>query len=650
MMRNMAHYFHLDLFKIKVHQSGALSSIIKHKIVRKWETLTYGLECPPDTFSLEYVFIQIYNNLHIFNRKAANVNFTPDIIKSLSKIIPMEYFGIPYNRKIFMMIVKRIMTQSRGECIHQCVLFKRFVYEAIPWINVNHDRKAQLLYANTVLLQTVVKRFIRKYYHFLCNFKNREYIVYPKASVHSFMDKNLAECIKKGRLTKIGNNYKASGKLIFTPKLTIYELIHRPIVCTYSSCKDGFRRRGWNDGRVAIMKKALKDLTSKYQIGGQSNLFSKWKTFLELNPKRKLYAIKLDLLDAFGMIDIQQLKCLIEDSTEFLTNSQIIWFKNILDQQYVHVRGKQQIYRWNHGLLQGKAMSPILCDLYLSYLTHSCLKQFDKSDFLFHRAVDDLFFVSTCESHILQFEMAAYGISILNDAKTRRFLNAPGEDPCIVFYGKVFNLDTRETGTAYQSGTQLRSKFKLWNWGTQFGSDQPLSFIINAMRFSSLNSYFSSFELNTVGNSPKRVLRNIFEGMCLVSFKFFYVIDSIDYLFDNANGRCSTVLGGIDFISKTYPRHICNAINISKGSQYRDVFPYKLIRFLLYKAIIVVLSKRHFKYKATIKVLKDRLEAMSIPYLKRDIDVKYVSKLPECFQNVCMRRKMEIKEKRSSTF
>lgn len=96
--------------------------------------------------------------------------------------------------------------------------------------------------------------------------------------------------------------------------------------------------------------------------------------------------------------------------------------------------------------------------------------------------MDDLFFIATCESDVLQFEAAAFRIWILNDAKTRRFLNAPGEDPRIVFCGKVFNLETRETGTAYQLEAQLRSRFKLWNLRTTFGRDQPLEFIIHAMR------------------------------------------------------------------------------------------------------------------------------------------------------------------------
>lgn len=136
--------------------------------------------------------------------------------------------------------------------------------------------------------------------------------------------------------------------------------------------------------------------------------------------------------------------------------------------------------------------------------------------------------------------------------------------------------------------------------------------------------------------------------MCFVSFKFFFVIDSIDYLFDDAEERCDIILKGINFISASYPKHIWKTIINCEGSQYREIFSYKLIRLLLYKALIVVLTKRHFRYKKTIGELKHRLNKISIPDFKRDIDVKYISKLPECFKNVDMHRKMV--EERPRTF
>lgn len=103
------------------------------------------------------------------------------------------------------------------------------------------------------------------------------------------MDTNLIKYIKQGRLSKVSNNQIASGSLRFSPKLTIYEWIHRPIVRTYSRRKDGFKRNGSEDNGMYSIKHALKSLVSKYKIGGQSNLFLKWKTFIETYPKRKLY-------------------------------------------------------------------------------------------------------------------------------------------------------------------------------------------------------------------------------------------------------------------------------------------------------------------------------------------------------------------------
>lgn len=94
-----------------------------------------------------------------------------------------------------------------------------------------------------------------------------------------------------------------------------------------------------------------------------------------------------------------------------------------------------------------------------------------------------MFFVSTDEIEVEEFELAACQMAVLNEKKTQEFLHK-GENPCIVFCGKVFNLVTRELGTAYefQQGKELRGRFKIWNRKNQYSMDRAYEFLANSMK------------------------------------------------------------------------------------------------------------------------------------------------------------------------
>lgn len=192
------HYYPLDLRAKVKHQSHGYipskkfnelkKSLIKNHIgidLQHFEDTNY--------LNLEMILARTYRNMNenfYSNRRYGCFGYPlsqPDVIKSLSKIIPKAYFGLRYNKKRFFFIIKRILTQNRGECIHICVLYERFKYMGFPWLNMKRDTFSQVLNANITLLQTVVKPFIRHYYYFVNTYRNREYPIIPRGECFLFI-------------------------------------------------------------------------------------------------------------------------------------------------------------------------------------------------------------------------------------------------------------------------------------------------------------------------------------------------------------------------------------------------------------------------------------------------------------------------------
>lgn len=123
-------------------------------------------------------------------------------------------------------------------------------------------------------------------------------------------------------------------------------------------------------------------------------------------------------------------------------------------------------------------------------------------------------------------------------------------------------------------------------------------------------------------------------------FKLFYLVESIDYLFQSWTDRYETMLRIINRITSDYPPVIHKIIMKNRGEQYKNIFSYRLIKFLCFKALIVVFQRRNFKYKEVLAQIKQTIKRFSIPKFKENIDNKYFSKLPTPFENISMRRIM----------
>ncbi|XP_066247434.1 uncharacterized protein [Euwallacea similis] len=432
--------------------------------------------------SLEGIMANIYRNMEDYIKRYPRLEKEDlrlkSLIQTLKIIIGMEYFGTTSNRSRFFNVVRRILTQNHGECIHISNLYEKFVVEGFSWIDKNKKVDVQTCRANILLLETVVKPFVNHYCCFLYMYSHREYLVVLRGDANSFKDKNLAKNIRQGYLQKVPA-YKAIPKcaigiLTFVPKQNITVHVHRPLLRLFASKKS----------LNITIKVNLNKLMKEYQLETHSDLFQRWKIFLmSKRYSNRLFAIKVDLVDAFGMIDIDILKSIIIKDDKHLTAFQKDVLINTIRKSNFYIRGPKILYKWHHGLLQGSTLSPILCDLYLSYLTHNYLKSFNTPNTFLHRTVDDILFITTNENMLNNFEVAIFTMSILNEGKTHKYIEPKTDNPRIVFCGKVFDLETKETSSAFNfpKGKELRGRFKIWNMNKQFSTAQAKEFLCNAL-------------------------------------------------------------------------------------------------------------------------------------------------------------------------
>lgn len=97
---------------------------------------------------LQLIFVTVAKNARKVNSDVRN--YTSDFFRLLDKIIPNEYFGSLKNRKEFYKIVKKILTQSRLECIYVSALVKSFNVDEVPWMQNELEKSAQMVYLQKV--------------------------------------------------------------------------------------------------------------------------------------------------------------------------------------------------------------------------------------------------------------------------------------------------------------------------------------------------------------------------------------------------------------------------------------------------------------------------------------------------------------------
>ncbi|XP_060532884.1 uncharacterized protein LOC132705925 [Cylas formicarius] len=583
--------------------------------------------------NLHRILAHIYYELEqiVVSRNSKHCVNIESLVK---KVIPIEYFGSLLNRRRFLFIVKRIMTHTDGECIHTSFLYENYDYEAIPWLRQKHIRgKHELEFFNVLLLESVVKALIKHFYVFMKDYKGRKIIQIPRDKYYMFNDKIFSKQIQSGFITHNHENLdKATlrGTLKWVPKRNMEQLCYRPIIITFNKDKQLQRE----------LKRKVTLAANNFKVTCKEKMFDGWLSYLQQTEGKRLFAIKLDMADAFGNVDINVL-CTILEKCSILTKQEINYLCKHIKQQFVYRPGKN-ICQWHHGLMQGDCLSSSLCDLYLSYLEHENMIKFALPRCFMHRTVDDMLYISTHQRDILDFELHACNVFRLNERKTLKYLGTKDCNPCIPYYGKVFNFNTKEFSNYYEfeKGTQLRTKFKFWNPKYPYSADNVFQFITSSMKFQYLNFCFTKFELNSQTNSVETILKNFYLGMCYVAFKMDCAIQAIKYAFLTPEKFNLIVLNVIEFILETYCKKVLSFIGRYKGDVFRDVFSFKLLNTISLRAFVVVLRKRYLTYKEIIKVIKDRLTKSKMPFKQKKInlDVKYFFKLPNVFENIRMKR------------
>ncbi|XP_030766740.1 uncharacterized protein LOC115890601 [Sitophilus oryzae] len=575
---------------------------------------------------LNDLLTEMYRNLdqntsHIFRKNFKSHKSVE--LRCLYRIIPMEFFGSTVNRKKFFFVVKRILSQTKGECIHTKYLYNNYELDQIGWLFAKskdkHCMLEELREINILVLDTIVKPFLRYFYYYLSDFKTRKLLFVCRNEMDSFIDTRITKYLKEGTLSKItiNDNINVNGRLMFIPKKSSV-LDHRPLIIQSGGthCKQ--------------IQRKLKKLTKTYLIGCKGSFYKGWCKYLsDHKQKRNLYAVKLDIVNAFGSTDIGELIMIIKDNNTF-THAEKQFLAHNIHNQYVYARNT--VYKWNCGLLQGWNLSALLSELYISYLCNKHLSKFLKPYCFMHRTVDDILFVTPYSDELGNFELAAMDAFLIHQTKSQRCYDGQG----LIYCGKMFNMETREVSNYYNydNNTEIRERMKIWNLKKEIDQDQIFDFVMNCMKFVNMNFLFSNFVLNTEFNSKDSVMKNLYDGMCVVAFRFDSVVSTLSYTFSSFQHRSKVIEHCVDTILNRYLIKIKWRLQKNSGKKQRSEITFKGIKFIMRRAFIAVFSRRNCVYKDILKKLK---RAVKKSYINT-VNFKYFLELPKNFKNVKMYR------------
>ncbi|KAJ8960058.1 hypothetical protein NQ318_009499 [Aromia moschata] len=551
----------------------------------------------------------------------------------LDEVIGADYFGTTQNRKRFYHLVNKITTQSRFECVYLSSLSKDYDIKRIPWLqeeNLDESQSRQMLRrTNLYLLTYIVKPLIKHFYHALKNFRGYEVKFIPRRKWHSHQHKIFNEIVGLRYLIAIDfEACKSRGTLRLFPKIDSDRLEYRPLISP-TKCSVQMKIK------LRRLLKQIDHLAREISASSNVSLFVAWKRYSKSTAGQRIYGVKLDIKDAFGNVNVERLCYIITESKLNETDKDFII--NHIRNQYVSFHKK--FYRWNHGLLQGDRLSSSLCNLFLSDFETTHLLPFRKPDQLLHRIVDDYFFCSTNESDMEHFEHVIRCTFELNDSKTQRVTNN-NTNYEIIYFGQVFNLTSREVVLREGVLSDINSNFGMLKKLIPEGCKQDI--VQRTLSFPYNNHCFKRMELNTKFNTEEKVLKNFFEGMIFVAFKFDAAVMAIrDYRQDADD---------IPSLTLILEKVICDYSNIvyfkirrgpSQGEYFRDNITFRLLKNIAYRAFILVLRKSFEFYKGIIKDIKEN-NNLYLDLENFQLSVENFSKLPYNFENVNLGRRSKI--------
>lgn len=548
------------------------------------------------------------------------------------QVIGDDYFGTTQNRKRFYYVVNKITTQSRFECVYVSLLSKGYNINAMSWLkyeNLKENRCRRILQnTNLFLLRYVVKPLIKHFYHPLKNHRGYEIKFVERSKWHRFQHKILNELLQTKFLILVTNKFPSRGDLKLFPKTSCDSFEYRPIIypIRYTSpAKARFKR----------LSKNIQKLAYTFSKIGSGSLFTSWKMYCERTEGQDIYGIKLDIKDAFGYVDVNKLCSIIKQSDFSSSDKQFVM--NHISRQYITFHKK--LYRWNHGLLQGDRLSSSLCNLFMGNIEEEYLQEFCGPGCFLHRIVDDFLFCSTRKDDIDRFEDKLKSVLQLNDKKTQRTDDNNRQLP---YFGQIFDLSTKQVSKHYDFKKRwpIRHKFKLWNCKNPVHERSKHNIIVRALQFSYNNHCFKKLELNTIFNTEEKVLKNYFEGMVFIAFKFDAAVMAVREFRQEVNDM-PFLVDVLEKVIYEYSNIIFYKVKQCKGKHFSGNITFMLLKNIAYRAFIVVLKNRNEFYKNLISYIKK-----NNLYLKMQevfcIPPSVFTALPEAFTNICINRKSTI--------
>lgn len=481
-------------------------------------------------------------------------------------------------------MVNKITTQSYTECVYKSSFNEGYDIEVIKWLQEEKlDRRSKVLKnANKLLVTFIVKPLIKHFYQPVRSIHGYQITFVRRNVWHSFQDRAFNELQVQGYIKKCGvhNLKKSRGILKIMPKSSCEILAYRILVSAN-------RKENIEKLRCKMFAKTINELAKKKSSIGKSSLYNEWKSYNISMKSDNLYGIKMDIKDAFGNVDINVLSDVV-NHMPFKEHDKLFILHHI-NNQYVTYR--KQLYKWEHGLLQGDNLSSSLCNLYISHLESKLVLKYKVEGNFLYRVVDDYFFCSDKLIQITQFENDIKNLFPMKESKTHKILlnNYNYE---LNYCGQIFDLQSREVGRDFHfdENISLRYKFKLWNVKNFIPEVDLNTFILTCLQFKTNNFYFKPMELNTSFNTEKKVLCNYFESMTFIAYKFDVVIKSL-VQYRKPAASIPNLTSTIKKIISIYAKICFKSIKKHKGKYYSEKINVRVLFQIGLKAFILVLKR-----------------------------------------------------------
>lgn len=480
---------------------------------------------------------------------------------------------------------------------------------------------------NRYILTFIVKPLIKHFYQPIRAIHGYKTTFVPRNIWCSFRDKVWYQMLKLGHLKNCKQG-ESRGTLKIMPKSSSCDVLNYR---SYVICN---KNKSHNKFYFTYLKKTIKKVAATLSSIGNSQLYEGWGQFTKALHSTNLFGIKVDIKDAFGHVDINQLCAIIKI---YFARDDMLFIISHVNNQYVTFRKK--LYKWEHGLLQGDPLSPSLCNLYIAYIESKHLLKYQKPHTFLHRVVDDYFYCSPTIEDINNFKASLTELFTLNESKTEYVL----EETCstLIYCGQIFDLSSKEVGRFFDFSPKdsLRYHFKIWNIRKPVEQKSRTLLVTSSLDFKNNNFYFKPMELNTDFNTEAKVLFNYFQGMIFIAYKFAVVADSLIEFgkkSDSIPDLFDVVEKSISFYSK-----IClNNIVLHKGKYFSGKIKFGLLFKLACNAFVLVLKRNYIFYQDLI--LKFESKGLFLNFEGINIDHRVFKKIPLALNKLAITRKTSI--------